>query len=349
MMDNTQGSTTTSPFAPPAASQYDVDVLTPREAAERDADIVARFMPPACESITAIGETPLHGEPLTRERVRQILEERRRGQLTEVLGRHGANVPDSMSVHRKERFVSGRGVPARRIASKGALVAMLREMRKPLPPEVQALPITELAARFGLAVSYRVEIREVPFDVAKLSLEEVAATFGIPMEELASVVPTGDERRAKLRAEHEVAAKTAERERLQRAFEERVAWAVEHDRRCVVCGAWVLRRTRRTGNITCSPKCARIWPVVRFVLNDEAWKAHRIQAAQSALKRRLAKLKPWEIAYFERIIAGQEAQRRYHIPGSQVGEVLARIRPDALPPASSGKWVGGKWKGEGAA
>lgn len=107
--------------------------------------------------------------------------------------------------------------------------------------------------------------------------------------------------------------------------------AIDEDKRCPVCGGWVL--LLRNNALCCSSECAEAWRVaIRFL--DDGGDKHRIAMAKSYLARP-DHYKPVVLEWSRRVLEAFEKgealpprNRTYLVLGSKRAEIIRKYRPE---------------------
>lgn len=131
----------------------------------------------------------------------------------------------------------------------------------------------------------------------------------------------------KRKAWQEKERRAAERERNRSERE-----ALEERRRtappCKVCGAKVMRqRQGEAGDyITCSPECAEAWVRIRYAIDEEAHRQHRLIQARTYLRNPSA-YNPSQVRWAKKMLSDSppEPNRRYQVPDSTTTQILKEI------------------------
>lgn len=155
------------------------------------------------------------------------------------------------------------------------------------------------------------------------TLQAIADTYGVSRERIRQVVKQVDASVPEaLRSTAEVRRERSEEQELSNKLTRRMEAALKHDRKCQVCGAWVLR-----GNyVNCSPEHTEAWSYLRVVDNPLE---HRRYMAKTYLDKP-ERYSESNLDWARRVMSGEvtEGNRRYLIPGSKSAEYIRKYRPE---------------------
>lgn len=156
---------------------------------------------------------------------------------------------------------------------------------------------------------------------SRWTMGAIGALYGLSdarVKDLLMVHMPAEERRAIKLAE--IADRAAER-KAQRLLAELLRRCAEASP-CIVCGAWVLRKTKRT----CSPECATAWMVGRYQLDDEYREKHRVAQARTILAT-VEKQPPHRIEWARRMLSDDPPppNRRFAWAGSAASRVAEQV------------------------
>lgn len=154
-----------------------------------------------------------------------------------------------------------------------------------------------------------------------LTYTQIGAKYGVSRERVRQVLAkTGfDGRAAKARANRE----RIEAERLSKCLAV-MQRAIDEDRKCTICGAWVLRKGPAK---TCSQACAELLRGdARLYVRPEQREQHRFNVAKSILRNPKGK-RPSQIAWAKRMLSDNPppANRRFSVPGSRASEAARKL------------------------
>lgn len=170
---------------------------------------------------------------------------------------------------------------------------------------------------------------------AELTMEEIGRRYGVTRERIRQVLA---EQGVVGRKEHERRRRQIRRAQraalVKKTLEQcltQMQRAIDENRRCVVCNAWVIREAssgysstphgggvaRTIGLKTCSPECSEWWRKGGRYLYDDVYEQHRVTQAKSIL-RRPERYKDSQVEWAKRMLSDNAPppNRRYVIPGS---------------------------------
>lgn len=166
---------------------------------------------------------------------------------------------------------------------------------------------------------------------SKVTLQALADRYELTRERMRQLIKEIDPDAPKKHMAYRKAV-TAEKEnaRLAEQLKVRMQEAIDKDRKCVVCGAWVIRKTQGRAadhhNLTCSPEHAAIWPVLRTVDHDHKHRIHQARSTMNNLDTRSES----QIAWAKAMLSDNppKKNRSYINPGSYREQLIKEWRPE---------------------